>query len=1264
MRTFFDSDNDYTPKPLLPNTFPNQTNPQSVMPYYSPKVEPFWGHKQAEKFIVEGVEDDYVPGLIRNPVINVREFSVQGLADPNELDPTQQPFFGYNVKNLRIWYIATPYSHAGKCSDNATMRIYFAYGTADNNQNADNECYVSTHNFLKRIRVGDTIQIRNTASLFGEKAEAYNHTNYTNGNNVFVGGSNVFVCRGYRAWGEGYTTADGDEVDNFEQVGSTAQNRYRQEDVYSALGEIMRVVQVNIGTFNRDIRAGGLPEYKPNMIGGGLDTLKNFLPFIEVQAPRGVSLAWGNPNMSNTRATNGYGTLTDPQPLSGIPWQGPWVAGQTAPRNNHTAQKYMSPPLSLAIRTWTAHNRTPQVKLNSIPVNADKPTSFPHETKVICSNPFPTEDMTDPTNPELNEKLYLTFRPYYFAPADTGNDPTDIMNSSYFMRHVEERFSELTGDRDGYLAQSGLTGPQVIINHNYNFDTLGTDGNDSKVLKFGHDLTLDSANNYAGGRLPEFFKTPNTSNMFTSDKYTTTTRIGVHNQGEDYYCREDYNSWADVGYLNPVYNQTTNPNAGNSDNSWLCENNINRNSQSLNPNSGLYTLNTDGMPTRFYFTCPIDNTTPKYTGQSGIQAWDRNANNRGADMISGMKNYIIGAKNLPTAKYSEFMISDGQGGFVRNMVDAGGLWYGIKFMDNPPYAQDNGNTRFNQAVYNNIGYYSDIMDYRLVMSQYPNETYARFVNTVTGESEVMFIKIMPQKVRCCVRADQKDITKLNAGTISFETLNPVLEEDNADPNTPYNARASFAPAFFILRRDCEGTGMVAFTGNDDSNGADVGKFNTMLWATDNPATQKRGVDATKSYFEILNGWAQIEHQIRIDNHTKDLLPIGFDDATDNIDYDENFGIMTPNRYGNTCGGDFYLTKYPNMPYVEDATNILRTTDSMIRLSKSLIKTGSPTRSGLNLIDFADQSNMGNLVYDIHYDFVDLDLSGDKNYYSPNDIANLITEQLHKPKDLYKSWNAELQKGGGNYEGGTFPNSAGKYPVNALFRPIHGPSDSGTSGDGNIWDINNTGTYKGKLREGDFCFRLDIQQENIHNAINAFGSYGGQLRGDAVDEDPERDKTLYEMPQSGSYEVLIPNTNTKQRTFAGTNYYRLSGFGQSEDVSQNIVRSFFCPGHTYPTERPANGWHQKYDKTETFGSMFIGTNNAQLLYNTDVSRFEWKFFHPYLFYHYSYHLYSYEYRVFHYLLHLLSLLLVILIVLAVIGLLFFLLFVHFYLTLRS
>ena len=360
-----------------------------------------------------------------------------------------------------------------------------------------------------------------------------------------------------------------------------------------------------------------------------------------------------------------------------------------------------------------------------------------------------------------------------------------------------------------------------------------------------------------------------------------------------------------------------------------------------------------------------------------------------------------------------------------------------------------------------------------------------------------------------------------------------------------------------------------------------------------------------------------EHLFEIDDVGRSLIPMGDNSFIDNGTYKKNFGENSgpadPPPRGVSCGGDWYLCKYANMPILDDG-GLLRMTDNCVRLTPLSVKRGEPTSLNGGLINHTGKYN-----WITHYDYIDLSLEGDKAYFSPSDIANLLTKQLHKPDDIYKSWDME-NGGGGRYEGGQWANSAGKYPMNSLFRQIHGPSDmSGAGEDPSSSDNINlrddaSGMLYGKYHEGDFSFDLDMSQEIINNGINAYGWTGGRLMGFS-DGAHYTAPLPAEMtaPKSGRHKVWITNNIATLNTIPSTDSYNVVGYYPSQRTASATVRTFIDDTDYRSASVNVN---VNYKASSSFGPMFIGTNNAQLSFNTDVSRFEWKFLHQGLYSEYS------------------------------------------------
>tara|TARA_R110002074_G_scaffold86965_3_gene192261 strand:+ start:8615 stop:15619 length:7005 start_codon:yes stop_codon:yes gene_type:complete len=1179
-------------RPIVP--WISQTGPNQIEPYKTPDIENFWGFASASQILIAKEEDKYVEGLIRAPKFSSREFQVWGddSADPTgKLDPTAEPFFGINLGSLCFWYISTQLSKYGACSSNGSMRIYFTYGTMtdarDPNDSTQNAVQ-NTLDFLSRLRVGMWLKFENTDALCGLKSPRYEFKK-ADGTYSERHGSNAFYCSGYANKGEGFTTAGGDVVDYFEQTGNMPLGSNVKENnlsFFNVLGQFFKVVRVNIGATSTANKLGVFPAYTT-----ANEKDWELIPFIEVQAKYAGSYAFGNPNMAN--------------PL-GVPWLG---ANPSNGRPNIAEFSHFTSPFSsLLCRTWYMGAKALVVNdKGSVDGSADNGVNRREQGTKYNVDSFP-KDLK--TNGKLDEDMYVVSRPYFYSPRNVvGKDiKYSNANTSYFMTLQEENLDVINsyrdydrllganardaGDNMVYDADASPLQVGTIPATNYNWDTLNINTDPSSAVHSQYDYVNSNwESTYAGGRMPNYY---NQEGHYTSDTYQKVQRIGVHNQGQDYRntSRNPTQHDADANGFDNIANLGgyTSPNNGTE---CLCSQYLSVSQQGYAPDTDLYIKNHKGSGVHFYFTHTILKTANAYDGSPLYgPVWDGTAGNRPAGHTGGSINYIIGANNLPTSYFNA----------VLEVQDPSGLFYGFNNFQKTQakVLRQSTNTDVLDA---------GVQDFCLVMSQFPSTFYARFRNSA-GETEVMLIQVISAYVDTFTGTH--DPAKLETP----DAVQPkyVLNIYTDDAGNVSNARA---PIFLILQRDCENTGKKTFNGAENGNPFPTG---SSVFTNNHPTNyynpqivNEINTDLIKNkgmYFEILNGFGNIEHQFDLEDFTRELLPMSFDKSNDPENsryFYNNFGNIgdgsqrAGQRYGKPCGSDFYMVKLPNMPY-KDGDGVRHITDYSIRLTKELFKSGSPTRQSV-ITDHAFVSDQGRLQWDIHYDYIDLDLSGDKNYYSPNDISNLITAQLHKSIDLYKSYDTTTG-GGGRFNGGQWANSAGKYPLNSTFRVIHGPQGE--------WD-KQSGQLQGDFVEGEFCFILDMPQDILTNGINSYGYLGGNLIGydNGWNFPEQRGEGL--RPQGGRYTLFPQNNNYYMNTLPTTNSYTSVGWYYSDPVgTQNIQ---IHTDYNYSTATPAQQ-SSHYDKNETFGSMYVGTNNAQLNFNSEVSRFEWKFLHQPLYSEYK------------------------------------------------
>ena len=253
---------------------PDRLDGNSVAPYPEiDGIETNWGYKRAGKQIVTGKEDDYVPGLIRHPTLNIREhmFST-GIPVPGATTPAQPAgtpnYWGDNL-NAHIWYISTPKSKYSPCNPDASMRIHFQYGTGTKLPDAQ-----GSQALVRKLRPGMIIKFIDPEYLFGMRAQSY----IGQGGTPSVAGSNCWVCDSYASDSHG-VMINGQKVDSFRQVGDLRGSAY--SNIAVGLGiDFMKITKVYNGANSFDM------------------TGPNEANWIEVIADRAFSCAYGNPNVN------------------------------------------------------------------------------------------------------------------------------------------------------------------------------------------------------------------------------------------------------------------------------------------------------------------------------------------------------------------------------------------------------------------------------------------------------------------------------------------------------------------------------------------------------------------------------------------------------------------------------------------------------------------------------------------------------------------------------------------------------------------------------------------------------------------------------------------------------------------------------------------------------------------------------------------------------------------------------------------------------
>ena len=1332
METFKDS-SDFHGAPasntiaLLNNTYPPDTSP-----YYSEIERPNWGYQVASEYIVENAEDKYVPGLFRNPQLNLREnMFFQDYSDP---DPANESFVGQQLDGLAIWYVSNQTSIYGTCNLDATMRIYFAWGKrnqGDPNAPKVVDCGQAAREFMGKLRPGETIQWLNTENWcsFGTPERPQCNGVIINQAAGFqIRGPNVYTLKGPARYGLG-VPGFLYEHDRFIQIGrpgGTGTAAQTGNDYQNPMGMFQKIVRINMGVRTNAQANIGSPAWRnqnndtptgyvaSDLIEEGKATSNDFLdyPWIEVLCARSTSFCYGDPN--NWHLYGGHPNDPGNRLRAYNPWPGPMIRESGL----FTDTGMLSPEDSLACRTWTIKGQqrgviTPGPSFEDHQTFADYGLVGSWDNKAVA----PEIGIKDRT------QHYVCYKPYYNSPLTRNTE--GYARTSIFAPHNENDIANSSAQFNIDIGATGMNPANTLSAYNYNILTQGHKDTTIAFLKYGWDIPgdEDNATGYAGGRTPSSWMPE--ANLFTSNNYSTITRKGVYNQGNYYWAsmvaKEMYQVNGSVPHphngpndrgqgIEPgvapfgpngspgksstwmsVLNEATdnelrtggtwthNPN----DKDIYYGKNVEqydsmtllrgagrsmtyRNKLETNvvPGNSTYNKNEKDMPIKCYFSWSIigdssveyDGSQPHDYGVTGgtvsFPSGTLPAEGRQFSKLdwltddqqkAGVKNYICQVQNLPQALYQKDLTYEGginpEGEWLPTVANPNGMFYGYDqdascgLAIGYPHgniADDRYGPWGQRTTYQGIpprdrqfiqrGYYRQpsggsnektCCDLPNVFSQLPGEFYAKFTNPVTKETEIMYIKTFCHNTIYSASLDTSGRANGFTPDETFSTpaaYNPCFTHADISLNGDYtgavqipaqlpggaaaptdtndiNKSYSRPVSFVILQRNCGGTGPKAFNGVLPIG---PGGDNTGPLTTD-PYRQNTITD-NMSYFEILNGFANMESSYSVDGSQIDLQNFTPNYFFENNQYLLNFGQGRPDtgepgegnkpRYGLPTGGDFYITPIPNQPLGVDYSSLLS------RLSTELIKFGEPTTSSKSDIDNHSPAHTGKYSFLEHYDYIDVELNPDI-MYSPTDIANLVTEQLHKPSDLYYSYNGA--PGGGRQPGGQVPNTANKFKLNSLFRQIHGPTDGAT-------EVSGSGWLAGQYTPGEFVYMADVNKRQIRNSINAFAwKQNGGLQGDFTGKDI--------LPTSGQYPVFIGNGNTNVNVAPTTNQFQIPGFcsGQKGQDPSVLWTDF-----DYMNNPDDTGSHT--DKNIVISGEYAGASNAQLNFNTDISKFEWKFLH--------------------------------------------------------
>lgn len=1228
----------------LKANFPQYFSPQSVAPFKYPVKRPYWGYQTTDEFLDDSIEDKYVPGLYRNALVDIKETIITANDDVSD---GYNAGLGYSFQGIRVWYVSTNNSKYGPCSGSGGMRIYFPWGYSD--QANVNNTLNATLPFLKKLRVGDFVQFSNVNDWAGFNTRLHNtitgsigltHKNSTTGAYELLNLPNAFYCSGYASINEGFG-ASGTDRDIFSVMGGFPVNpphttaptdmTTRAAGYHNPLGGVLKITRISIGATDTANKNGNWNLYPSKLATPWTLTTAEWdtLPFIEVIGDGAISVAYGNPSVENTAA--------------GSPWFGAINTAGATGLSEYEFSRFTSPNLSITIRTY-------KNKAHSTIQNYPALTESSNRKQWECGKyqdyyPEPVSSGGD------DDQDLLVFRPSYYSPQVNTDQ---ARNNTGYCKTMDEGFfkswsqsSAYTHNESEFLLRFGYEGSKIDswVASNHNFKLLGSDGSASSnpngedgelASKWGNNIVPDPTENYAGMRLPSSWLLENDQSKYNTDN----TKYCVVKRRATYDTARGYERW--IRAYNP-----TSTGAGDFYNSFIqsdgffnpAKKRLTASQRRKNANGDIFIQNEHGANIQFYLGITISNAGNVYSGSAPVVPNVNPASadyiGNGTDFSTGSANYISGAWNVPNANSNPYDGEPPQQG-------ANDMWYGYYALDDgtQPAAPFNIAQPISRSSMRNT---DSLFDYRFLLNTLPRYCYARFTNEAK-ETEVMFIQIIVEAVAVNpilaghIGGDWSNNAQWDAsaliGTPGTIQLNPPVIYNTAGGHASDDRTNSRAVRLHILKRDILGTGLKSFSGiythgitplTTHTDAAGVGhcnflnprRFQTLGGAT-NGAGDKLN---TGVYFEIYNPYANTDYEYELVDMDTNILSMGTEDFTGSIKYQNHFGLGGSEAQRD-LGGDFYLVDkaMTNMPFIDD-NDIVRMTDSSLRLNPKQFSKGEPTAtSGVNPT-YNTMTNTGRYVWDTHYDYIDLKIDLDNPFYSPTDIQNLITKQLHAPQDLYKSYSTNNDTsgghlatgGGGRLTGGFWPNTSNKFPTNSLFRVIHGPNqintNTGNTITDNKWDLG-SGYLQGLYHEGDFCFELDHDNTNMRRSIMAEAFAGRRLIGgglDAIETD------LSALPNTGNYKVWIQNDYSYVNTMPTADNYILEGGWWNNFGSKNPT--LYWEQIVSPTWSPfTDRRHYTYD--ETFVGQFIGTNNAELNYNTDISRFEWKFLHQPLYSDYT------------------------------------------------
>lgn len=1252
---------------------PDKIDANSIAPYPEIQgIETNWGYQRAGQQIVTGKEDDYVPGLIRHPTLNIREhmFST-GTPVPGATTPPQPAgtpnYWGDNL-NAHIWYISTPKSKLFPCNPDASMRIHFQYGTGDKLEDA-----LGSQALVRKLRPGMIIKFIDPEYLFGMRAQSY----VGKGGTPNVAGSNCWVCDSYASDSHG-VMINGQKVDSFRQVGDLRGSDF--SNIAVGLGiDFMKITKVYNGANSF------------NMTG------PNECNWIEVISDRAFSCAFGNPNLRGLEHGQGMpdsgGVALDARY---------WRNMQSSP-NCSLFRTWMGEVKKVCSLTetgtnpWLPHSSTSIetnvpvtncsftsgdkfITMNNFRPNLDQsayiigcsviPTSTntefiprynfiisledsgTNDTKVNLSHavtrnagvnpPFSSETITILTKdlntmrgwnpglfPELPtgapEDMYLAYKAYWYNNSTNPN----FQNSGVFASHTLETATQrATGpvadpldSASEWLSRTNQfnddTTQPTFTPPNFNLLAIGADGtssntelteanfNTNKFLPedyISKDILFDDYINpsltYSGGRLPRCI---NPGDVGNKDLYETGQNYIKATREETLSHGPYINYWASFDNFSQYSTTPLDANpyiqADGVIDSYVLTgqaglNRLPLTQQQTNQGGTVALMGDHGVEIKFYFCKNIRADESEFLGgtlptqanaqRGAVGDWgDIHAINQDQVFPDGL-NFIGAHAHAPGARYNRDGTPSNGGADAQR-----GLYYGFDIVS----ASNPNLNSVTQCVYSKVNLQDAVEDKRFLMSQVEQSFYAEFHNDA-GETEVMLVWV---KGNGFIDYDNNGTHERRI--FATERINP-----GSGIYTPYTPEQllmrDMAPGMVILKRDVLGTGKKAFLGNGMAHSV----------------TSNCTIDPTAPlpqpgcFFTIIDVLANTESRITFNSDKYDVMSLTNQDFTATHAFKHIFtGPIDDIRSdGNKHigGGDFILCKDPQQPYKDTGTGLPNYDNFQLTLFKEncLLDQGGDTTD----IRGKTMGHTGKFSWGIHYDFVDLDVGADDAdvFFSPSDVANKITQQLRAPKDLYN-----IQGGGNRLATGTFKNTADKYPSNACFRPICGPCATGmTEGPGAL-----TGNYP----EHSFCFFKDMDLRYINNCIflgnmtnnnipallNPFADSGAGINSEGF---PGMGNYGSSKVTGGLYPVFPRTVFTNRNLCPTTNSMTLTGHGNTNTFGGGM--GFLYTRNLDRTYNSRTGISNPFDIEGTAVSQFVGTSNAQLIFNADHSRMEWQYLH--------------------------------------------------------